>query len=138
MYVTPELIAHVAFDEVYKRWIVEPEEFLSDIPENLLQSFLTRVAWSGREEVRHRIGSHFRKWIASLTPAKLAEVKTVDQIEELVESDPFTFLPMIRNIVEQASKNELLSTTGEGAGRWGPRRSLVWLSERLAGFPEHF
>lgn len=138
MYVTPELIAQVAFDEGYKRWIEEPEEFLSSIPENLLQSFLTRVAWSGREEVRRQIGGYFRKWIVSLPPEKLAEIKTVDQIEELVESDPFTFLPLLRNLIEQASENELLSITGEAAGRWGPRRSLVWLSERLAGFPEHF
>ncbi|MDP1420265.1 hypothetical protein Q8G35_18205 [Peribacillus simplex] len=138
MYVTPELIGQVAFDEAYKRWIEEPDEFLANIPENLLQSFLTRVAWSGREEVRRKIGGYFRKWIATLPPTKLAELKTVDQIEELVESDPVTFLPMLRYLVEQASEKELLNITGEGAGRWGPRRSLVWLSERLAGFSEHF
>jgi hypothetical protein len=140
MYVTPELIAQVAFDEAYKRWIQEdPEEFLKSIPENLLQSFLVRVAWSGREEVRRQIGGYFRRWFSTLKPSDLAEVKKVDQIEELVEGDPFTFLPMLRNLIELASDNDLQKVTGESTnGRWGTRRSIVWLSERLAGFPEHF
>ncbi|KLK97801.1 hypothetical protein XJ18_19090 [Bacillus pumilus] len=139
MYVMPELIAQVAFDEAYRHWIKEDtKSFLENMPEALLDGFLLRVAWNGREEVRRQIGGYFRRWVASLEPARLYEIKTVDKLEKLVEADPALYLPMLKRLVEQANDEELLNVSSDSPGRWGPRRKLVWLTERLASFPEYF
>ncbi|MCI0489513.1 MAG: hypothetical protein L0229_23230 [Blastocatellia bacterium] len=139
-YVTPEIIAQAAFDMAWNRWAKhETEEFLARVPQSLLESFLKRVAKSANEEVRRVVGEFFRGWAWSLAPGQLASFQEVDRLVVLVEVEPDTYLPILRQLVEQASIEELKAVTGEGiSGRWGPRRSLVWAAEALAAFPEHF
>jgi len=138
-YVTPELVAQVGFDLAWSRWARDPREFLHEIPQSLLEPFLKRVARSASEEVRRIVGDFFRGWANSVTPAQLASIETVDRLVTLVEVDPQTYLPTLRRIVEAGTHEELRAITGDSiGGRWGPRRSLVWLAERIAAFPEHF
>lgn len=140
MYVTPEIICQVAFDEAFKRWVKDDiNGFISKLPENMLQTFIDRVAWSGGEMVRRLISDYFRRWILSLSPSDLANLKTVDQLNAIIEADPL-YISQLRFLIECAGYDDLLKITGDStiSGRWGPRRYLVWLVERLAAFPEHF
>jgi hypothetical protein len=138
-YVTPELVAQVAFDGAWRRWgEVDPQGFLDRIPERLLGLFSGRVAMSAPEEVRSLIGAFFRRWAHQRSPRDLANLETVDRFVTLVETQPATYWPVLRRLVEQASLEELKSVTGKAPQGWGPRRHLVWLSERMVSFPEHF
>lgn len=53
IYITPEIIAEIAFEGAWERWVAyNPSEFLSKIPLELLESFLKRVSRSGSQEVQ--------------------------------------------------------------------------------------
>ncbi len=59
----------------------------------------------------------------------------------LVETFPERNLPLLRALVEQSSVEDLKAITGHSNtydGQWGPRRQLVWLTERLARFVDFF
>lgn len=139
-YVTPDKVADIAFDMAWNRWAEEdPSGFLSRIPSSLIDVFNRRVATVPNEEVRRIVGDFFRRWANSLKPAQLASEADVDQLNTLIEIKPQNYLPVLRRLVEEATRDELLAITDRGSnGRWGPRRLLVWAAERLAAFPEYF
>jgi hypothetical protein len=138
-YITPEAIARVALQNAWNYWIKDnPSNFFKRIPGSLLDAFQTRVAHSGSEEFRAATARYFTDWMAGFTAEDLSDKKKVDQLIALVDTDPVKFLPALRRMVENAKPDELIANTGYGTGAWGPRRYLVWLCERLAGFREFF
>lgn len=138
-YVTPEIVAQVGFDLAWKQWAEDPQEFLQRIPQSLLEYFLKRVARSASDPVRQVVADFFRKWANRVTTRELASIETVDRFVTLVEIDPQTYLPTLRRIIKEGTQEELSAIRGDNiGGRWGPRRPLVWLVERIAAFPEHF
>lgn len=138
-YITPKVIAQVAFDFAWERWIKnDPDAFLSRIPASLLESFRHRVAQSASQEVKRRIGEFFRREADAFEPGDLASGSKVFRFIVLIETDPDTFLPTLRRVVEQATRDELLAEDKEDRRGWGGRRHLVWLCERLAAFSEYF
>jgi len=139
LYVRPEIIARVAFGEAWHRWgRLNHDDFLASIPASLLDQFLDRVSNSAPEEVRRLIADFFRAWALKLTAGDLSDQVTVDRLCALTETRPEDFLPRLRYLVEQASIEQLRAVDGRWVGTWGPRRSLVWLCERLAAFPDYF
>jgi len=139
LYVRPKIIAHVAFGEAWHRWgKLSPEDFLSKLPPSLIDQFLDRVNNSAAEEVRRLIAEFFRAWTLRLRPEDLKDQSTVDRLCALIETRPDDFLPRLRFLIDQSSIEGLLEIKGEWVGTWGPRRSLVWLCERLVAFPEYF
>jgi hypothetical protein len=139
-HVTPEIVAQVAYEEGWRRWIEhDPSAFLAQIPEGLLQPFLRRTAASAPPDARRVVGEFFRAWAVGLQPADLTDRPAVERLAALVDTDPETFLPLLRRLIERASLEELRRVTRDyREGGWGPRRILVWLAERMAQFPEHF
>ncbi len=139
-YVTPEIIAQVGFESAWGLWAkADPEDFLKRIPPSILETFYKRASRSAPEEVRQIIGNTFRRWATDIKPEHLASVETMDQIITLVEVEPTRYLPILRRLIEEATIEDLKCITGDSyRGRWGPRRSLVWLAEKIAAFPEHF
>jgi hypothetical protein len=139
-YVTPEIVARDLFLVGWRRW-VEPDIalFLEGLPPHLLQQFVERVGWYGDEEVRVQLVAYFRGWFASLTPPDLVDPKVAALVAALVETKPESYLLHLRNLIEQADSDTLLRLEGDRVGdHWGPRRSVVWLLERLVAFPEFF
>jgi hypothetical protein len=139
-YVTPEIIAQVGFESAWRRWAkTDPEDFLKRIPPSILESFYKRASKSAPEGVRQIIGNTFLIWATDIKPEHLASVETMDQIVTLIEVEPTRYLPILRRLIEEATIEELKCITGDSyRDRWGPRRSLVWLAEKMAAFPEHF
>lgn len=139
-YVTPEIIAQIAFDKAWNKWAKDDvESFVHDIPQSLLQVFMKRVAKSARKEVRRTVGEFFQRWASLLNPGELSSVTVVDWLVTLIELTPDTYLSTLRRLVEEATTDELSQVTGDSIqGRWGPRRALVWLAEKIGAFPEHF
>jgi len=139
-YVTPEIVARTAFAMAWQRWAApDPAAFLQNVPSNILQQFLERVARSAPDNVRGQVSHFFVDWAGAVQPAQLAEPSVTDRLVSLVETAPALYLPMLRNLVERAGLDELAAVKGDSwNGRWGPRRHLVWLAERIAAFPEHF
>lgn len=139
-YVTPEIVARVGFDLAWNNWIKEdPTEFLTKVPKILLEPFYTRVKKSASEEVRGIIGEFFRRWRTGLRPEQLNSVETIDRLITLIEVEPGTYLPVLRSLIEQTTMDDLKNVSGDNIqGSYGPRRSIVWLAERIVAFPEHF
>jgi hypothetical protein len=139
-YVTPEIVAQVGFDLSWNNLAKEdPQEFLEKLPKILLKPFLTRVRKSSSIEVRGIIGEFFRKWSFGLGPAQLNSVDAIDRLVTLIEVEPGAYLQVLRRLIEQATIDELKMVSGEyNGGSYGPRRSIVWLAERIAAFPEYF
>lgn len=139
LYITPEIIAQVSFMGAWKRWIeYNPPKFLDNIPQPLLDAFLHRVSTSSSEEVRRIVGEFFQHWIAQLQPIDLSNISKVEKLIVLIEINPEDYLPQLNNLINRASKEELLQITGGFISGAGTRRSLVWLAERIAAFPEFF
>jgi hypothetical protein len=137
--VTPSPIAQVAFQNGYRKWISpDPKTRLLGFPAVLLDSFRERVADYGTVEVRREVGEIFRSEMTSLAGHDLANRDKIQRIVTLVETDPSAFFHSLCQVIVNASEAELASNTGEFRDRWGPRRDLVWMCERLARFPEHF
>ena len=65
-YVTPEIVAHVLFDEGWRRWVESDlEAFLNELPDHLRQHLIERAG-----EVRRRGGSERSRFIFSrMVPA---------------------------------------------------------------------
>ena len=138
-YVTPEAIAQIALQSAWVHWIQDnPAKFFERVPESLLQVFQARVARSGNNNFRTAMAEYFLQWSSQLRPADLDDKKKVEQLVGLIDTDPTIFLPVLVRLVEQATPEQLLANGGYWTEGWGPRRSLVWLCERLSGFPEHF
>ncbi len=139
-YVTPEIVAPVLFAEGWQRWVdADLGGFVKQLPEHLLQQLLDRVATHGAKEVRNQVGSFFRRWFSQLTARELADPASASLATALVEGSPAEYLPQLRAVIEAAKPGELGAIKDHAAGaKWGPRRTLVWLLERLVSFPEYF
>ena len=138
-YVTPEIIAQVAFRAAWKRFADGDEtEFLTNIPEQFLEGFHRRVAHCDDEGVKTRVGDFFRRGADEFGPEDLANNHKVDRLIALIEIDPDLYLGALRFAVEQASHEQLLARDRSGQGRWESRRHIVWLVERLVAFPQYF
>ncbi len=139
VYVTPQIIAEIAFQHAWTRWAEpNPRKFLDRIPQLLLSSFELRVRGLANQEVRSFVSAHFWKRVADLVPTDLADENKVDQLLGLLETDPTTYLPQLERLVREASNEQLLAIKGSEFGGTGVRRSIVWAAERLAPFPEYF
>lgn len=139
-YVTPRLIAHYCFARACERWVVHaPAEFLEKIGPALATNFLARARELGSEEVRRTLADYFRDWVSRLAPADLLDTDAIRTLAALVEMSPGDLLPRLRGLIENASEAELLGLKGDWVHEgWGGRRTIVWLVERLASFPEYF
>jgi hypothetical protein len=139
-YVTPEIVGRVLFDEGWQRWVApSTDEFFKQVPQNLQQQVLERVATLGTKEVRDQVSAFFRKWFGGLSAAGLANSRAASFAAAVVEISPEEYLPLLRLVIENAQPGELERIEGYAPnGGWGPRRTLVWLLERLVCFPEFF
>jgi hypothetical protein len=139
-YVTPPVVAQAAFGMAWQRWAAhDPVAFLEGFPSELLDQLLKSVARYAPEEVRRICGDYFRQWIHQLGSEKLQDPATVDRVVALVDTNPTTFLPAVRRLVEAADIHTLASVTGNSVGgRWGPRRHVVWMCERFLRLPETY
>ncbi len=139
-YVTPDIIAQVAFNFAWRNWVKnDPEAFFSKIPPTMVRPFVKRVSDSGREEERDFVTIFFRRWAEGITPDKLASQADIKMLEAVIEANPSALLPVLRSKLEAATNEELSAIKGDWeGGSWGPRRLLVHLLERLACFQEYF
>ena len=139
-YVTPEIIAQVAFDEAWQRWCSsDPKGFMDQMPPALLKQFMRRVATSSDQEVRRTVGEYFLQWAGSLAATDLGVIETMDRLVVLCETDPTIYVPLIHRLINESTEEQLRQLEGEEKnGHWGPRRVLIFLLERMAAIPEHF
>jgi len=139
-YVTPEIVSRVLFAEGWQRWVSQdPAAFLNQLPHHLQQHVIDRAAKLGGEEVRDQVAAFFRQWFGQLTARDLENPQATSLAEAIVEAAPEEYLPQLRFTIDKASPDELLHIQGHAPGAtWGPRRTLVWLLERLVAFPEFF
>jgi len=138
-YVTPQIIAQVAFNEAWRRWAEDsPEDFLKRLPASLIESFIKRVRECGKEEVCRLVGDFFQGWFSELVPFNLRSIDHVKRLIAITETDPLRFLSILQKLIVQAEHDDLLRVIGTGIDGWGPRRHLVWLLEGLGRFPEYF
>lgn len=136
-YTTPEAIARVSLERAWKHLVADnPQKFFSGIPPSLIGQIQARVAHSGSPAFRSAIAHYFRDWTEQLVSADLGNREIVERLVALVETNPSFFLPRLVHLVEGATPEELLASTGNWSD--GSRRVLVWLCERLSSFPETF
>jgi hypothetical protein len=139
-YVTPDIVARVLFAEGWARWVTDnPAKFLQRLPEHLQRQLIDRASTLGEQEVRAQVADFFRRWSDELTVKDLQSTEVVTLLQSIVEAAPDKYLPRLRALLESGSQEDIVQITGEGRGSsWGPRRTLVWLLERLVSFPELF
>ena len=139
-YVTPDIIAHVAFGFAWRRFVQgDPETFIREIPPNMVLAFVKRVSEFGGKDERKIVSDYFRSWVDGLSPSELSSANVVKKLESVAEASPDVVLPILRRKVEVATDKELADIRGDWDGQnWGARRTLIWLMERLAAFKEHF
>src|SRR5262249_21692987 len=139
-YVTPEIIARVLFNEAWQCWVTaDLEGFLKKLPEEMRQQVMDRVATHAGKEIRDEVRKFFRGWFSKLNALDLADPDVTSLAAALVETSPEEYLPRLRAVIEAANPGELRGIIGHALGtKWGPRRTLVWLLERLVSFPEFF
>jgi hypothetical protein len=138
LYVTPEIIARVAFARAWRRWFEpDPTAALRGMPPTLISAFQARVARSATAEVRALTGQFFWDSVAALKPADLSDEDTVERFATLINTNPDLYFPRLALLVRDATREELLESRG-GLGHRGSRRTLVWTAEHLAAFPKYF
>jgi hypothetical protein len=138
LYVTPEIIAKVAFTRAWRRWFEsDPSAALRRIPPILLSTFQARVAQSASAGVRALTGQFFWDSVANLKPADLANEDTVARFATLINTNPDLYFPRLALLVRSATLEELRQSRGS-FGSLGSRRTLVWTAEHLAAFPKYF
>ncbi len=139
-YVTPEIVARSLFLEGWGRW-VEPNlfAFLGALPPHLVQQLVERVAIFGGEDVRDQLATFFRGWFGQLTAKDLSDHQATSLASAIIESRPEEYLAGLRYIIDRGEAGDLIKIEGDWTGgAWGPRRTLIWLLERLVAFPDFF
>jgi len=137
--VTPEIIAIVAFENAWQRLAAGREDqFLEKLPKELQEAFLERVSASAKQEVRNTVQTFFRNFALNFKPKDLGNLNLVNRFVTLIETGPSFYLPILREVIDKASHEDLTSSPEWISSSWGPRRQLVWIAERLAQFPEFF
>jgi hypothetical protein len=138
--VTPELIAAIAFEAAWQRWVDDDAvAFLERLPDDIHSSFLERVSEGRNDEVRETVRDFFRRFADSFTPSDLGKLDLVTKLTKVVETDPAIYLPQLLRILEQASPPEIRADSDlTWLGSSNPRRQLVWLAEQLVQFNEYF
>jgi hypothetical protein len=139
-YVSPEIVARVLFAEGWNTWVArDPAAFLHSLPEDLLAQLIDRAAKLGEQGVRDQLADFFRNWFDRLLAEDLAVPHNASLAAAVVEAKPESYLPRLRAIIESASDDSLRQIGGRPmpAGSC-PRRTLVWLLEKLVCFPEFF
>ena len=138
LYVTPTLIAQVAFQSAWERWIEpDPRRFMAEFPPELIDGFVDRVRSSGTPAMREFVTDFFLNWAANLDPLDLGQPPSVLRLVHLIEVHPETLVPMLRGLLERTSLEELRQVHSGYEGEKA-RRQLVWLAEKLAHFEEYF
>ncbi len=139
VYVTPQIIAEIAFQRAWRRW-AKPNRgnFVDRIAQPLRSSFELRVRGLANQEVRSFVSAHFRKRVEDFVPTDLACEDRVEEFLGLLETDPTAYLPQLERLIRDASNEQLLAIKGGEFGGTGVRRGIVWAAERLAPFPEYF
>ncbi len=138
LYVTPMLIARVAFQSAWERWIqVAPTRFLTEFPANLVDAFVDRVQSSGTPAIRTMVLDFFLAWARNLGPPDLGDECSVVRLVRLIEVQPETLVSFLRELLERTPLDEL-RRLHSGYEPGTARRELVWLAEKLAYFGEYF
>src|SRR5262249_39519183 len=69
----------------------------------------------------------------------LADSHTASVASAIIQARPEEYLPKLRDVIDSAEADDLMRIRGDWNGSaWGPRRTLVWLLEKLVAFPEFF
>jgi len=138
-YVTPEVVARQLFEEVCHQLRDGMSEVLDRMPPELLESFWDRAMRSGTEEVRARVAERFQGLAASISARDLTDPRAAKLIATLVETDAARFAPWLQRMIADATDQQILEIEGgSSGGEWNGRRILVWLTEKLSAFEEHF
>ena len=140
LYVTPEIIAQISFARGWQQWVASsPADFLGQLQVGTIEKFQNRVNRSAAPQIRETVAGFFFEWAQGLTPDRLQNGDDVDRLANLIELNPSLFLPILTDLVKSATAQQLegIKGTWRGGG-WGPRRTLVWLLERLVRLPEYF
>jgi hypothetical protein len=138
-YITPEVVAQVLYSEGWERWVkVDPETFLRALPDHLQQQVIDQAAKLGGEEVRALLAAFFRGWFDQLTARDLADPRRTSLAAAIIQAGPEEYLPKLRDVIDRAEADDLMRIRGDWGTGWGPRRTLVWLLETMAAFPDFF
>jgi len=139
LYVTPEILAQAAFERAWRDYCASDFAGFADrMHPDLIETFLKRVNKSASEEVRRSVDAHFRGVVAAFRPDDLASVRAVHLMLTFCEISPKSCVPILRAVIESATREQLLATDVRGGHYLSPRRQLVWFCERMVAFPEHF
>ncbi len=132
-YVTPKIIAIIAFQIAWERWIApDPDGFLRRIPEELVLPFQRRVSRSGSAEVSGIVAQFFRRRTESLAVGALGTESEARRLFALTEAEPSTYIPLLRRLISG------IFARPDGGLAPHIRRQVVWIAERTAIFPEFF
>ena len=137
LYVTPFLIAQVGFRRAWERWIEhDAKRFLTEFPSDLIDAFMERLQSAGTDAMREIVSDFFLHWVRSLGPPDLGNEATVSRLVHIIEVAPSPLAPLLRELTERMSLDELRQFHSGYKGEKA-RRELVWLAERLAYFGEY-
>jgi hypothetical protein len=131
-YVTPTPIAMVCFQAAWSKWAeLDPKAFLTNFPQDLVPSFLARMARAS-EEVGKVVNAYFRNWELSRRGDIFANAHETEQFLLLVRASPDEMVPRLHNLVLTATPEQL------GKHYRGGRRNLVAEANEIASFPQWF
>ncbi len=138
-YVTPEIVTRILFAIGWKRW-VEPDIklFLGSLSEELFKSFQDQARKMAGKEEGEQLASFFREWLNRLTLESLIDPINIQILETLVESSAEQQLPLLTNLIVNASDDDLAELDKSTNYGTTPRRKIVWLLERLVVFADLF
>ena len=87
--------------------------------------------------MRTTVLDFFLAWARKLGPPDLGNEASVVRLVRLIEVQPETLVPFLRELLERTPLDELRQLhSGYEPGK--ARRELVWLAEKLAYFGEYF
>jgi hypothetical protein len=130
-YVTPTLVAMLAFESAWERWFKSDPEMLAHFPETILDSFLERVTQASHD-VKAAVARFFddRSFAGGLDTFQ-SEIG-VKRFLTLMESYPDTQIATLERIFRQAGADNLTRISSYA------RRMLIPALLEVARFPEYF
>jgi hypothetical protein len=138
-YITPDIIARIAFENAWRRWFaLDSKNKLESIPDELLYSFLKRVSISAPQAIRNEVSSCFSNIISEIEVKDLFGNNITNFFLTILKTDPDIYLKILHGLIDNASLDDLSKISGQYTNDWGPRRHIVSLMDELKAFPEYF
>jgi hypothetical protein len=139
LYVTPEIIAHVALQGAYSDYFEDRvEEQLPLFPEELFKSFIQRIEQVDDAKIRTAILPYLSKLCNDFQIQDFADSDKANSFFTCLKLDLATYLPYLERLMENTSFEEINALGLYENSGYSSYNQIINVIDEIRAFPQYF